>query len=75
MLGQFEFAAATLAPLSTLLADERQLLITHGNGPQVGYILTRVEEALGKAYPCHWKSVSLNPKGRLVMCCSRPSIT
>ncbi len=50
MHGQFEFAASTLAPLATMLSDERQLLITHGNGPQVGYILTRVEEALGKAY-------------------------
>jgi carbamate kinase len=50
MSGQFEFAARTLAPLSETLASERQLLVTHGNGPQVGYILTRVEEALGKAY-------------------------
>jgi len=50
MLGQFEFAARTLAPLKALLRNDRQLLVTHGNGPQVGYILTRVEEALGKAY-------------------------
>lgn len=50
MLGQFEFAARTLAPLADMLAAEDQLLITHGNGPQVGYILTRVEEALDKAY-------------------------
>ena len=26
-------------------------VVTHGNGPQVGNILIRVEEALGKAYP------------------------
>lgn len=50
MSGQFAFAASTLAPLATLFSSEQQLLITHGNGPQVGYILTRVEEALGKAY-------------------------
>ncbi len=50
MLGQFNFAAGTLAPLSEVLESESELLITHGNGPQVGYILTRVEEALGKAY-------------------------
>ncbi len=50
MAGQFEFAARTLAPLATLLEGETELLLTHGNGPQVGYILTRVEEALGKAY-------------------------
>ena len=50
MLGQFEFAEATLAPLEQVLAGGAEMLVTHGNGPQVGYILTRVEEALGKAY-------------------------
>jgi len=50
MSGQFAFAAATLEPLSRFLDSDSQLLVTHGNGPQVGYILTRVEEALGKAY-------------------------
>lgn len=50
MSGQFAFAERTLAPLGNLFASDWQVLITHGNGPQVGYILTRVEEALGKAY-------------------------
>jgi carbamate kinase len=50
MAGQFAFAERTLAPLGVLLQDQCELLITHGNGPQVGYILTRVEEAIGKAY-------------------------
>ena len=50
MAGQFDFAARTLAPLAGLLASETPLLVTHGNGPQVGYILTRVEETIGKAY-------------------------
>lgn len=50
MAGQFEFAARTLAPLAALLEGETELLLTHGNGPQVGYILTRVEAAIGKAY-------------------------
>jgi carbamate kinase len=50
MAGQFEFAAQTLAPLAAMMAAGRPFLVTHGNGPQVGYILTRVEAALGKAY-------------------------
>ncbi len=50
MAGQFAFAEKTLAPLSDLLRRDQPVLVTHGNGPQVGYILTRVEEALGKAY-------------------------
>jgi carbamate kinase len=50
MAGQFAFAASTLAPLAGLLEDGYGVLLSHGNGPQVGYILTRVEEAMGKAY-------------------------
>ncbi|MHA7814888.1 MAG: carbamate kinase [Pseudohaliea sp.] len=50
MAGQFRFAADTLAPLAALLTGGEELLLTHGNGPQVGFILTRAEEALGKAY-------------------------
>lgn len=34
-----------------LLRKGYAIVITHGNGPQVGNILIRVEEALGKAYP------------------------
>jgi carbamate kinase len=50
MAGQFAFAAQTLSPMAEVLSTDCRVLITHGNGPQVGYILTRVEEALGKAY-------------------------
>jgi len=50
MAGQFDFAEKTLTPLSALFRGAEPVLVTHGNGPQVGYILTRVEEALGKAY-------------------------
>jgi carbamate kinase len=32
------------------LSKKSRLVITHGNGPQVGNILIRVESALGKAY-------------------------
>ncbi|MBD3260000.1 carbamate kinase [Candidatus Woesearchaeota archaeon] len=32
------------------LFKECNLIVTHGNGPQVGNIMIRVEEALGKAY-------------------------
>ncbi len=33
------------------IAKKHRLVLTHGNGPQVGNELIRVEEALGKAYP------------------------
>ncbi|MCA9017499.1 MAG: carbamate kinase [Planctomycetaceae bacterium] len=50
MARQFEFAREVFQSLSPLLIDDRELMISHGNGPQVGHMLIRVEEALGKAY-------------------------
>ena len=50
MAGQFEFARQALAQLRPLLDPKTRLLITHGNGPQVGYAMIRVEAALGRAY-------------------------
>lgn len=50
MGGQFRFAHDALKSLQPLLISGRQFVLTHGNGPQVGHILVRVEEALGKAY-------------------------
>ena len=50
MGGQFELAERVLEDLLPLLRDPAPLLITHGNGPQVGHMLTRVERSLGEAY-------------------------
>jgi carbamate kinase len=50
MAGQLQFAHDALRQVESLLDEGVELLISHGNGPQVGHILTRVEEALGKAY-------------------------
>ena len=50
MAGQLRFAHEALSRLAPLVRENTQLLISHGNGPQVGHMLTRVEEALGKAY-------------------------
>lgn len=50
MAGQFRFAREALATLGPLLDPAVELFVAHGNGPQVGHMLIRVEEALGKAY-------------------------
>ncbi|MBT3865662.1 carbamate kinase [Candidatus Woesearchaeota archaeon] len=47
---QFKNAKKTMEYLIPLIKNENKLVITHGNGPQVGNILIRVEESLGKAY-------------------------
>lgn len=41
---QFEHTAETLDHLKSLFAGEDRLIVTHGNGPQIGNILIRVEE-------------------------------
>lgn len=50
MAGQFAFAESLVEHLVPLFASENRVVITHGNGPQVGQMLTRVEESAGKAY-------------------------
>ncbi|QDV19603.1 Carbamate kinase 1 [Gimesia panareensis] len=48
---QFEFASKVFQSMTPLLADQRELIITHGNGPQVGQMLIRAEQARKAAYP------------------------
>jgi len=50
MAGQFAFAESLFERLVPLFESGSRIVVTHGNGPQVGQMLTRVEEALGKAY-------------------------
>lgn len=50
MARQLAFAHQAADRLAPLLGAEHEVVLSHGNGPQVGHILTRVEEALGKAY-------------------------
>ena len=44
--GELRRARASLAPLAGLLAGREKLLLTHGNGPQVGHALLRAEAGL-----------------------------
>lgn len=50
MAGQFAYAEAVATTLLPCVRDAARVLIVHGNGPQVGQILARVEAALGQAY-------------------------
>lgn len=52
---QFENTARSAAYLAGLIAEGYQLVLTHGNGPQVGNVLRRVELAAGELYrlPLH----------------------
>jgi carbamate kinase len=48
--GEHRFARAALAHLGPFLDPSVELLVTHGNGPQVGHQLERVERSRGLAY-------------------------
>ncbi|MDD9969175.1 MAG: carbamate kinase [Myxococcales bacterium] len=50
MARQFRFAREALSHLQPLLGADVQLVLGHGNGPQVGHMLARVEQSLGEAY-------------------------
>jgi carbamate kinase len=50
MEGQIDFAHRAAEQLMPLFEEGTELLISHGNGPQVGHILRRVEAALGASY-------------------------
>ena len=50
MAGQFHFAREALGHLRPLLQPGVELVLGHGNGPQVGHMLARVEQSLGEAY-------------------------
>jgi carbamate kinase len=47
---QFANARASLKDVVPLVQEGYELIITHGNGPQVGNILIRVEESIETAY-------------------------
>jgi len=49
--GEFRFAREALSRLEPFLPPSVELLVTHGNGPQVGHQLDRVERSRASAYP------------------------
>lgn len=48
---QFANSKATAVQLATLVEDGWRLIVTHGNGPQIGNFLLRNEAAAGLIYP------------------------
>ena len=48
---QVEGLRESLAGVAALVAEGHRVVLTHGNGPQVGHELARSEAARGRAYP------------------------
>jgi carbamate kinase len=48
---QFAATRAAMLPLADLIQNGDRLLITHGNGPQLGNVMRRIELAASEVYP------------------------
>ena len=48
---QFDAVKETMKHIADMISEGYDIVITHGNGPQVGFILRRSELALGELHP------------------------
>ncbi len=48
---QYEAARETMGHITSMIQDGWDVVISHGNGPQVGFILRRSELSLGELHP------------------------
>lgn len=62
---QFAVTRETCAHIAELLARGWKVVITHGNGPQVGFILRRCELALHELHPVPLDSIGADTQGAL----------
>ena len=62
---QFANALMTAVPLVELIAAGCRLVITHGNGPQVGAALLRSEIAAAQAYPLPYDCCVASTQGEI----------
>ena len=51
---QFAVAAQAMVPIAELITQGEQLLLTHGNGPQVGFMQLRSELASDEIHQVPW---------------------
>jgi carbamate kinase len=62
---QFAVTRETCAHVTELLLRGWNVVVTHGNGPQVGFILRRCELALGELHPVPLDSIGADTQGAL----------
>ncbi len=51
---QYTTVVDTVPAIVDMIESDWNVVVTHGNGPQVGYILRRSELALGEVSPVPW---------------------
>jgi carbamate kinase len=62
---QYAAVVKTVRPLTDLLEQRHRLVITHGNGPQVGFILLRSEHSRGILHEVPIDSIVADTQGAL----------
>ena len=55
---------STADQIAELISRGCRIVVTHGNGPQVGAILIQQEAGREQVPPCPWTYVEPNPRGR-----------
>jgi len=62
---QFEVTARAVAPIARLIAAGHRLVLTHGNGPQVGFMLLRSELTRDALHEVPLDSLVANSQGSI----------
>jgi carbamate kinase len=62
---QYEAVVETVCHITDLLEQHYRIVITHGNGPQVGFILLRSEHSRGRVHPVPLDSIVADTQGAL----------
>ena len=62
---QFALTSMAMRPVAELIASGERLVVTHGNGPQVGFMLLRVELARGILHDVALDSIVADTQGAL----------
>jgi carbamate kinase len=62
---QFEVTRETCRHIEQMLADGWRVVVTHGNGPQVGFILRRCEISLSELHPVPLDSIGADTQGSI----------
>jgi carbamate kinase len=62
---QFEMAARAVGPIADLIVAGHRLVITHGNGPQVGFMALRSELSKEQLHEVPLDSIVANTQGSL----------
>jgi carbamate kinase len=65
VLDQYEASAETMLHIAGMIQSGWDVVITHGNGPQVGFILRRAELALHELHPVPLDSCGADTQGAI----------